>query len=43
METENKEGQFVKSGSIDLLNNPYYYHHIEATANKKQLRFLFQP
>lgn len=38
MTTENNEKQFVKSGYIDLLNNPDYYHHIEATANKKQLR-----
>ena len=38
MTTENKEEQFVKPGYIDLLNNPDYYHHIEATANKKQLR-----
>lgn len=36
--TENNEEQFVKPGYIDLLNNPDYYHHIEATANKKQLR-----
>ncbi len=38
MTTENNEEQFVKPGYIDLLNNPDYYHHIEATANKKQLR-----
>ena len=35
---ENHEEQFVKPGYTDLLNNPDFYHHIEATANKKQLR-----
>ncbi len=38
MTTENKEEQSIKPGYIDLLNSPDYYHHIEATTNKKQLR-----
>ncbi len=35
---ENNEEQFAKPGYSELLDNPDYYHHIEATANKKQLR-----
>ena len=35
MTTENNKEQFVKPSYIDLLNNPDYYHHIEATTNKK--------
>ena len=38
MTTENNEEPCAKPGYIDLLNNPDYYHHIEAVPNKKQLR-----
>ena len=38
MTTENNKEQFVKTGYIELLNNPDYYHHIKDAANQKRLR-----
>ena len=38
MTTENNKEQCVKTGYIELLNNPDYYHHIKDAANQKRLR-----